>query len=815
MLDDQTLVSVILLTEDAADDDVFNVFKNITEQTHKKIDIIVSTFREDIDNLKERCAELHLDVRWAQQSPGENFIGELLNLADGELVFYKTVNNCLWFPRHIEAHIESFERDKGTKWALSHVESRNIDQHDSPYNTLSFRIDNPPHPDNITLDEICHYCNNEHTDTGIDIDWNACLVQKDEIPLFYPGYAVKQWIEANHRGTMPAEITVIQWVKPGGGGPNDRELEDFYQQVGVPQTTEIKEEPIETEEGIEIKRVLPTVVGNRHFKEYTDSILEVIDQTEDVKSVALKRTIGMGDVVVTEPIIRKLKDKWPTAKIIYYTAKPDVIKYFETQPDEVIKIDDNDVVKDTLYEVESEIKFDLDLSYESREETSFIDAYASVVNVTFDGPADKQVSLVCNDEPLVKDKYAVVCGDGSGWPGKTWEIENYAEVIKYIKTLGYKVYETGMTYTEESESEYHECEFDELVNLIANCEFYVGTDNGPMHLARGFRKPCFIIAGAALPYYSNPNREDIFYINDITHPGYGIKHKQFFNLTDQGLTFMPYFPDDPTCGLNNIKPKHVITALEKFFATPLSIVDNSPCEFYLNVSGNLVMRDVLPGFAYYKSSDTGVIQRENNYYHPDQRLDISQVYDQDRSNIWLNNFTPMVKDWGDKKGPDVKVLDVGCNMGILVEGATNEKFDIRGVDINRLSIKTGKEAWPKVAELLEVGDFTQPQDEVGVYDVVVLSDVLSHVGDPLALLRNTLQVMKDDGFAYINIVNFGCKKAQAEFHRWDGVGVGENITLYDRESFTTILDREGFTYEDYRTDEEDEMIFARCMKKER
>ena len=45
MLDDQTLVSVILLTEDAADDDVFNVFKNITEQTHKKIDIIVSTFR--------------------------------------------------------------------------------------------------------------------------------------------------------------------------------------------------------------------------------------------------------------------------------------------------------------------------------------------------------------------------------------------------------------------------------------------------------------------------------------------------------------------------------------------------------------------------------------------------------------------------------------------------------------------------------------------------------------------------------------------------------------------------------------------------
>ena len=183
MLDSNALVSVILLTEDAVDEDVFNTFKNITEQTHKNVDIIISTFREDIDTLKDRCAELHLDVRWAQQAPGGDFIGELIELADGELIFYKTVNNCLWYPRHITAHIESFNRDKGTKWSLSHVENRNVDQHDSPFNTLSFRIDNPPHPDKITLDEICHY-------KELAVDWAVCLVQKDEVALFYPGYAV-------------------------------------------------------------------------------------------------------------------------------------------------------------------------------------------------------------------------------------------------------------------------------------------------------------------------------------------------------------------------------------------------------------------------------------------------------------------------------------------------------------------------------------------------------------------------------------------------------------------------------------------------
>ena len=57
MLEENSLVSVILLTEDAKDEDVFNTFKNITEQTHKNIDIIISTFREDIEDLKDKCAE--------------------------------------------------------------------------------------------------------------------------------------------------------------------------------------------------------------------------------------------------------------------------------------------------------------------------------------------------------------------------------------------------------------------------------------------------------------------------------------------------------------------------------------------------------------------------------------------------------------------------------------------------------------------------------------------------------------------------------------------------------------------------------------
>ena len=173
----------------------------------------------------------------------------------------------------------------------------------------------------------------------------------------------------------------------------------------------------------------------------------------------------------------------------------------------------------------------------------------------------------------------------------------------------------------------------------------------------------------------------------------------------------------------------------------------------------------------------------------------------------------MIKDWRENKGEGLKVLDVGCNMGILVEGATNEGFDIRGVDINRLSIKTGQDQWPKVKHLLTVEDFTQQQTEEKIYDVVVLSDILTHVGNPVNLIENATQVLKDDGFIYINIVNFGCNKAKQDFHKWDGIGVGENITIFDRESFGNFTDKFGLDCVDYRVDEEDEMIFVRCTKR--
>jgi hypothetical protein len=229
----------------------------------------------------------------------------------------------------------------------------------------------------------------------------------------------------------------------------------------------------------------------------------------------------------------------------------------------------------------------------------------------------------------------------AAWPGKSWGVDKYKEVILWLHSKGYEVVETGAEHTDITPAEYHECSFDKMVNLIAHCDLFVGGDNGPMHIARGFNRPCVLIAGAARPYYTNPNRDNVVYVEDHTSKGLGIKHRTFLTVSEKGINFVPNFEEEPTCGLKNIKPAHVERAIERLLSKPLSPTGNV-MDYEMNIPGNLVMRDVFPGLCYYRDNVTNIVWRQQRHYHPDQRIDCSIAYDNDKDVTWESRFLPIV-----------------------------------------------------------------------------------------------------------------------------------------------------------------------------
>jgi SAM-dependent methyltransferase len=783
------LATVILIAEQNDDLDILQVVKNIFSQTHKNIDLIVSMFKDPSDQLKKDCSSLSMNIRWVSQEPTNEFFNELLAMADGEIVFYKTLNNILWYPRHIEAHLEEFDKSRGAKWALSHVEYRNIDLGNHPYNALSFRIDNPPHPEKVAIDEICHF-------SDLPTDWSLCVRTDDSgNPLFYAGYVTAQWIESRVRGCIPPEMTIINWVKPevnqGAQAPEDEE--NIKSQLQVPQATEIKDNTTMVDGEIVIERLFPTIVGNDTHKEYNDSVLGAISALDpnEVSSIALKRTIGMGDVIVAEPIIKKLRQKYPKAKIVLYTAKPSIVRYFENKPDDTVKLEQNDVIQDVLFDKPEQLKFDLDLAYESRNMTSFIDSYAAVCGIEFDNDEDKHVQLSrANVAPVERDKkVAVVCADGSGWPGKSWPIEKYAEVIKHLQKMGYYVIETGTEHTDLTPPQYHACSFDMLIRCISSAELYIGGDNGPMHIARGYHVPCVTIAGAALPYYTNPNKENIYYVENPSSPGYGIKHRFFLGKNAKGISFVPNCEEDPSCGLAMIEPSHVIEGVKKL----------NTDGFKLNVNGAMVLRDIIGGLSYYETND-GLISRDIPNYHPQQRINLAQYYSADTNKYFMEYLSGVSEIVKAKVPTPAKVLDVGCNMGILVKGLCDIGFDAEGVDININAVKEGQEKYKDIANKLNVKNATDSDLSFDYeFDVITCLDTLGQVGNPNKLLQNCKRLLKDKGLFIVTIPN-----VDKLDHKWEKAGFGENSYFFTKEYAKTMLESNGFRVIDI-TDSDNDM----------
>ena len=792
----EELVSVILIGESSEEKDVSAALENIFDQTYKNIDLIVTSFK-DYTELQRKFIGKSLNIRWVKYEPGNDFIEKALKLAEGSYVFYKTVNNCLWFPRHISAHMEEYKKNPKAKWSLSHVEHRNIDLPDHPLNCIGYRISNPPKVEEVSIDEICHA-------SDIFPDWVKCIIKDPNNPsdiLFIAGFVLQQWNEQGLRGFMPPEITVIQWMKTGVGV--DKNLDELRKSIGAPERTEIKDD-IQTIDGdMVIARNFPTVMGSMFFDEYNNHIKEQIAQTSDIKSIAIKRTVGMGDVILVEPIIKKLKQKYPDAEITLYTSKPDVVDYFANKPHHIETIEESALLKDYLTDKPQQLKYDLDLSYESRIDYPFVDAYAEVCGIEFEDYKDKYVELVIEEtgEGIATDKpLAVFCADGSGWPGKTWPIERYAEVIKHLQDKGWRVIETGKYHTDLTDEKYHDCDFKTMMRIISQAWIYVGADNGPMHIARGFNVPCAIIAGAALPYFTNPNREYIFYIQDNSNPGLGIKHRTFFEMRGETISFVPNYEEDPSCGLKYIMPEHVIASLEKM----IPLEDGS--DFYFNI----------PGYSYYIDKKIDHIQK-GDVTHPDQDKDISEEY----APRWEQILTDHAMPWVDRisrhfqqtiveqeESNQPKLLDVGCNIGCTVKAALDMGFNAYGIDLNEPSVKKSHDIFPELKDRI-----SHTSEIEGKFDVITSDQVIEHIEEPIEWLKTLSDHLNDDGFIFIGTPNFRSKQGQNEWNRWGQVGTGEHTWLPTPTSLEFFLKEAGLEFEHLEDPYESGGFVIKCWKK--
>ena len=108
-------------------------------------------------------------------------------------------------------------------------------------------------------------------------------------------------------------------------------------------------------------------------------------------------------------------------------------------------------------------------------------------------------------------------------------------------------------------------------------------------------------------------------------------------------------------------------------------------------------------------------------------------------------------DWmaDEVRGP--RVLDVGCSEGILELLLARRGLDVTGVEVNPDALDFARELLAKEPDEVRArarlihGDFIGAKPVTGIFDTVVLGEILEHLDDPAALLDRSLEHLRQGG----------------------------------------------------------------------
>jgi SAM-dependent methyltransferase len=187
------------------------------------------------------------------------------------------------------------------------------------------------------------------------------------------------------------------------------------------------------------------------------------------------------------------------------------------------------------------------------------------------------------------------------------------------------------------------------------------------------------------------------------------------------------------------------------------------------------------GLSIYEDEDLNFYAQYTDYYRDETAIDAA------RAKVdWVSRLVP----------PGVRLLDVGANVGAFVKCAS-ERFDAVGIEPN-----PGAVAWARehLCAQVEVGSiFDEVAAYVGRFDAVTMFDVIEHVDEPTAALRQCRRYLAADGVLFITTPDIGSLCGRLLGRAWYYIDLAQHVSLFTMANLKRLLMSEGFEIVDRRT----------------
>lgn len=187
---------------------------------------------------------------------------------------------------------------------------------------------------------------------------------------------------------------------------------------------------------------------------------------------------------------------------------------------------------------------------------------------------------------------------------------------------------------------------------------------------------------------------------------------------------------------------------------------------------------------------------QKGYYTGDKKIRAYANYAEDKPNIIKNahNILAKIK----KLKPQAsKLLDVGCAMGFFMEEAQKLGFDPYGIEVSTYSANFSRKKFKDRVFLGAVEEFYQKRNSFSkfkntFFDVIILSDLIEHVEDPVSILKDLNRVLKKDGIIVLQTGDADSTWAYLTGKNWHFYAPPQHLYFFSKRTLTLVLEKAGF-----------------------
>ena len=265
----------------------------------------------------------------------------------------------------------------------------------------------------------------------------------------------------------------------------------------------------------------------------------------------------MGDVLCTEPIARKLNRMGFHVYIQTDFAEAYLYNHYVVK---VIKKPSRMLKWRKFF-----IRINLNYAYERRPFLHIVDAYEEKVRASIPGfllkasekcPVyDKNITYKGNQRHI-----QIICINNEGsWKSRTYPYMK--DVAIHFKRAGCQIIEIGQNpdyYLGVGDNYYGRLNLHDTVQLMLNCDLYIGMDRGLMHFAQAIHMPSFILFGCTCPNFRIHDWDvtKVMWKNTDTLPCAGCHHRrsaprEFTECDRDRIYCIDWPPEEVICQFRN------------------------------------------------------------------------------------------------------------------------------------------------------------------------------------------------------------------------------------------------------------------------